>query len=184
MNPLKKPRYPSFNKTEVIPWGSVDKSFNTFITSYFKNNKTKQTVVPKQFKDCNKNIKEWISAHSLLGNPKADTFSVGLVLPVVNPITNKLNMGAISSAKVYVNRVKGINDKTIKDTRKILDELHNKYFTEADVAKESLLHILDVIDQFESKKEILTLIKKDPYIELLLEGLDESNSIIKLKSLL
>lgn len=140
--PLKRPRKPEFEGVETTPWADVPKTFEHFHKCYYKRHDWKLPKnLPEHFKDCDKVIREWISNHSMLGNPKSSTFKTGLVLPVVNPQTGKLNAGGIRAAMVFVSRVNGISDATVKETMKLLKSLYKDYFPKE---KDSKLRETDV----------------------------------------
>lgn len=145
MKPLQKPRIPSFEGTETIPWSTVDKTFEKFLESYYKRHRIKKPNVKiESFNDCDETIKQWISAHSILGNPKSDTFDTAVVLPVVNPETGKLNKNALASAKAYLSRVNGISKNTIKDTKELITKLQEDNFDKS-TGTENLIDLLLVL---------------------------------------
>lgn len=127
--PLGTPRTPKFKGTEDIPWSNVNKTFNGFVEAYYdRTGKAKPEKLPTSFSECSDDMKQWISAHSILGNPESKGFGAAIVLPVVNPMTGKLNKHAVSSATAYANRVKGVDAATIKKTKELLSKLYAKHF--------------------------------------------------------
>lgn len=126
---LTTPRTPTFDGVETISWGQVDKTFGAFVDAYYKRNHLKQPDdVPTSFAACPEDMREWISNHSVLGNPKSETFEHAVVLPVVNPHTGKLNSGGVRSANAYAGRVDGISSSTLAATKKILAKLYEDNF--------------------------------------------------------
>lgn len=149
--PLQKPRQPTFNGTETIPWKSVGRTLDDFVRAYYKHTLPGYPKVkarepwPTSFARCHEKMKKWISAHSILGNPEAESFEHALVLPVVNPDTGKLNAGGVRSANAYAGKVKGISDSTVKETKKLLTKLYEEHFAEGgteNITYEQLLAFL------------------------------------------
>lgn len=138
--PISKPRTPKFEGTEEKPaWGDVDKTFGSFLSAYYKRtNKALPKDLPGSFKECSEEIRIWMAEHSILGNPKSDSFDDGVVLPVVNPKTGKLNKGGVRSANTYAGRVKGVSDATIRRTKELLSELYDEHFKKEEPSNESL----------------------------------------------
>jgi hypothetical protein len=122
--PLTKPRMPVYKGAEDITWEDVDVTFKGFLTAYYKKSGKKETESYKQFKDCPAEIRKWMSEHSILGNPEAKTFKRGVVLPVVNPATGKLNFKGIRMARIFASRVKGITPETLEAVKKIFSKLY------------------------------------------------------------
>lgn len=87
-------RKPSFEGTETTPWSQVAKSFFKYLKEY-------KATVKEKVDGCidtavlSSKAKEWIASKSLLGHVDADTSEDLMVFPVVNPVTNKLNEGAL-----------------------------------------------------------------------------------------
>lgn len=90
-------RTPNFDGTETVSWGDVSKDMATYIRGYYKFHPDAQrpdddvATVDAMPAD----MKSWIAAKSLLGDAQADEFADLLFFPVVNPLTDKLNEGAL-----------------------------------------------------------------------------------------
>lgn len=123
------PRKPTYKGVEEIEWSSVDKTFEGFIAAFYEHHTSKKPAkkedIPSSFKDCSAEIRTWMSEHSLLGDYKSDTFDDGVILPVVNPHTGKLNTHALSSALTYCGRVKGISHNTTQEVVSMIANLRN-----------------------------------------------------------
>lgn len=156
---LKSPRLPKFNGVEEVKWDDVDKTFDGMKKAYFKRTSAKKPEEDyKSFAECPEAMREWMSEHSILGNPKGKTFREGVMLPCVNPATGKLNKNAVVLANIYTGKIKDISESLKKETKEFLGELYLKYFErdgkgEMDIDKECLTisedRMTDIIARFE-----------------------------------
>lgn len=129
INPDIKPRMPKFKGTEDTKWDDVDTTFKGFYNAYYKRTGKKMPdEVCDQFGECPIEVRTWMTEHSILGDPDAKIFKRGVVLPVVNPATGKLNSKGIHMAKIFASRIKGISKETLEATKKILKDLYDKNF--------------------------------------------------------
>jgi len=161
--PLKTPRTPNFKGTETTPWGDVDKTFDAFKKGYFKNTSAKKPEKDyTQFNECPDAMREWMSEHSMLGNPKGNTFREGVMLPVVNPSTGKLNAGGLLIANVYAGRVKGVSKETVEKTKEAIGKLYKEHFKkDVDTETTQLLNNAKVSkESFEEMYSELELVGK------------------------
>lgn len=95
---LSEARYPSFSGIEEISWGKVGKTFKDYVNGYYKHsgeNMPKGNDSPVRVKDASLKLKRWVARKTLLGDPKAETDRDLIFFPVVNPSTDKLNVGAL-----------------------------------------------------------------------------------------
>lgn len=81
-------RRPTFDGTETISWANVNRTFRAFARAAGASD-------ADNVEDLTSSQKRRISAHTLLGDAGADTFSDLVFFPVVNPGTGKLNAGAL-----------------------------------------------------------------------------------------
>jgi hypothetical protein len=144
--PLKIPRVPEYHGTEIIHWAEVDRSFHGYLEAYFKmkHQAVKKEEYSHSFASCSKEIREWISEHSVLGNPDAETFGDAVVLPIVNHHTGKLNKYGVLSALAYLGRVSGIDKRTREQTHDVLTKLYKKNFG-MDVTLEDLTTVYSLV---------------------------------------
>lgn len=182
MTILEHPRKPVYKGTESIKWSEVDKSFDAFVAEYYKHH-TKPHHLPTMFKEADLPLRNWISAHSLLGNPEATKFKYGLCLPIVNTVTGKLNKNGLYLAKIFVSKVNNISDKQVRETKAMIQELYEKEFKPTD-ARETLQAVVDILKQYNSSDGVIELIKEDPYLDYLLENVPNNEVVLKLESLL
>ena len=92
---LSEARTPSYQGTETLPWGSVDKSFGSYADAWARGTGRGTGKPPATIADANAACRAWIASKTLLGDAKADTAEDLIFFPVVNPNTNKLNAGAL-----------------------------------------------------------------------------------------
>lgn len=88
-------RKPSYNGIETTSWGNVSKSLGSYVRGYYKsygNDSPKRDVSIEKLPSA---VKSWIASKTLLGDVSADNERELIFFPVVNPITNKLNAGAL-----------------------------------------------------------------------------------------
>lgn len=96
VNVLSSARRPSYDGTEEISWADVPRTFTAYRDGFYKHTNTaKPEDVPGNVSGAPAEMKRWIAAKSLLGDPAAETWRDLLFFPVVNPGTNKLNAGAV-----------------------------------------------------------------------------------------
>lgn len=89
-------RRPSFNGTEGTSWGDVNKSLSAFISGYYSHSgANRPSEVPSNVENMPAVMKRWIASKTLLGSETATTTRDLIFFPVVNPGTNKLNIGAL-----------------------------------------------------------------------------------------
>jgi hypothetical protein len=114
-------RTPDYDGREDIPWAEVDKSLTAFSKGYQANKKLlvasddgKNTpnLVGSEIDKLSKGEKQWIASKTLLGSPQASSVEDLLFLPVVNPITNKLNIEALK--EVASGKVKSMGNSMTK----------------------------------------------------------------------
>lgn len=87
-------RTPSYDGVETSSWENVSKSLGNFYRGYLKA-KGKTSEGAPSIENLDSAAKNWIASKSLLGDPGASDFRDLLFFPVVNPSTNKLNLGAL-----------------------------------------------------------------------------------------
>lgn len=150
----REPRRPTYEGTETIPWGEVSKDFATFLKAYYARTGTATPDdPPSSTEELNDTQKSWMAAHSTNGEQDADTFEDLLVLPVVNPMTGKLNRGAIRAAKAYASRTEGIN---VSATMEMLDSLAKEFEKSQDILSKN--NDLDYqIKDIDSRKGIVEI---------------------------
>lgn len=126
---LSSPRKVEYDGTEDKDWSEVEKDFNGFLKAWYEHQGQEMpNEPPHAFNACTDDCKEWMSKHSVLGNPEAKTFAKGVKLPIKNPHTGKLNKHAVRSANAYAEKVTGVSDSTIEEVKKYLEELYDKEF--------------------------------------------------------
>ncbi len=122
MNVLQEVRTPDYKGASNSDWSSIGTDFNDFYTAWNLSAETWEELTPEERKR--------ISATSLLGNSKADTFEEGLFFPVVEPSTGKLNKGALYSVIHNGGSQAGISDKALNNARRKSYDLLNKVWNE------------------------------------------------------
>lgn len=139
IDPKIKPHTPKFKGTEEIKWDDVDTTLGGFLTAYYKRTGKKEPDKAfTQFSECPAEIRKWMSDHSLLGDPEAKEFKRGVVLPVVDPATGKLNSKGIHMAKIFASRIKGITEDVLKATKELLNALQKDNFKKEEPSVESI----------------------------------------------
>jgi hypothetical protein len=89
-------RKPSYSDVEKTSWGDVSKSLENYLEGYYKLSRAlKPEDAPKDVSEMSSAAKRWISSKTLLGDAKAKDSDNLIFFPVVNPLTNKLNEGAL-----------------------------------------------------------------------------------------
>lgn len=95
INILTTARRPTYEGTEAISWAAVDKSFGAYRDGYYAEKGNRPDDPPSRVQDAPAAMKNWIAAHTLLGEGTADNERDLIFFPVVNPKTHKLNEGAL-----------------------------------------------------------------------------------------
>lgn len=89
-------RTPSYEGLESTSWGSVTKSLEAYVKGYYKQKGIEQPD-GMDVKDLPPTVKKWVASKTLLGDASADNSRDLIFFPVVNPMTNKLNEGALKA---------------------------------------------------------------------------------------
>lgn len=186
-------RTPSFNGTEETT--GVDFSVEAFIKAYYKGDVPKEILsVGGTGKGAIRHLpvaaKRWIASKTLLGDERADTEGplIRDAFPVVNPKTNKLNLGALRGAlRVaekregtaaergkkpvdYCRRSKGSLKSVVKKVRALIKKYFPKAFREEAKMDENKLardlqlsgsaqDIARCVDEAETFKELDACVK-------------------------
>lgn len=89
-------RTPAYDGIEDVSWEKVDKSLSAYISGYYKQtNSDVDENIGNSVSTLPSVVKEWIASKTLLGDTSADNSRDLIFFPVVNPMTNKLNRGAL-----------------------------------------------------------------------------------------
>ena len=88
-------RKPHYSGTEELSWADVGKDFEDFRAAYYAAHGGSPDELPEQVQDAPAEMKSWIAAKTLLGDAGAEDFRNLAFFPVVNPVTGKLNAGAL-----------------------------------------------------------------------------------------
>jgi len=95
-NILSGARRPTYDGIEETSWADVSKTFEAYRDGYYSYTDAERPDDPvTRVEDAPAQMKQWIAARSLLGDPDADDWRNLLFFPVVNPGTNNLNAGAV-----------------------------------------------------------------------------------------
>lgn len=88
-------RRPSYSGVESISLEGVCESLGSYLKGYYKATGSAKIEGDSDVSNLTSKAKTWISSKTLLGNPKVDIADDLIFFPVVNPLTNKLNEGAL-----------------------------------------------------------------------------------------
>lgn len=100
VNILARARRPTYDGTETEPpWSDVDLTWGAFRDAFYQHTATDRPDEPPELvQDAPQDMRDWIAARTLLGDPSAETEADLIALPVVNPRTNRLNAGGLRGA--------------------------------------------------------------------------------------
>lgn len=133
LNALDTPRREfDFDDTETTPWSDVDKTLSNAI-EYLEQHT--DVDLPDETDDLNWSDlpqagRNEISQTSVLGDPNADTFDEGLVLPIINFNTNNLNGRGVRNAISRAPQLDGVSQQTSEAAQGVLRSLLEEHFTE------------------------------------------------------
>jgi len=117
-------RTPEYDGVEDTSWGDVDKSLSAYIAGYNKNGGGSEEG--STIADISAACKSWIASKSLLGEASAETADDLIFFPVVNPSSNKLNLGALRAVLSGRGAQADISSSTLDSARakaqSLLDE--------------------------------------------------------------
>ena len=124
-------RRPSFKGTEGTSWGDVSKSMSAFISGYYKySGVNRPSSVPSSLGDMPGPMKTWVSSKTLLGSAAAATLRDLIFFPVVNPGTNKLNLGALRAVLGGRGAAADISPGALNSARSMARGLLDSQFAE------------------------------------------------------
>ncbi len=118
-------RRPSFDGVEDTPWQRP--SWEDFVAGYFQHTAAEPEgdTIPR-VAEAPAAMKRWAANKSLLGDENADTFDELVVLPVVNPRTNRLNLSAVRNAIARAPQLSNVSRQAIQSAqemgRRLLEE--------------------------------------------------------------
>ena len=121
-NANASPRTPEFDGLEPSSrdeWSEVDLTFEAFRDAYATDNPDAST-----WTDLSASDRTAISARSMNGEPEANTFAEGVVLPVVHPSNDSLHEGGLLSALSRAPQTEGINSNESQSRIRSLLEEH------------------------------------------------------------
>ena len=176
-------RKPSYSGVEDTSWGDVDKSLTAFYRGYAKATGKPSSPVPS-IEEMSSSAKSWIASKSLLGDSSASDFRDLVFFPVVNPSTNKLNLGALravlSGRGSQANISESARTSAQNKAKKMLEENTKVEAVESEPCKKEEVKGEEVMKKI-TMADIFA--NKDDYCPELLEelsGLNESrNDMIK-----
>ncbi len=91
-----KARTPAYDGVESASWSSISKSLKAYLKGYSKHTgKSGEVDSSLSINDIPLAAKKWIASKSLLGDSVGKNSRDLIFFPVVNPMTNKLNEGAL-----------------------------------------------------------------------------------------
>lgn len=108
-------RTPKFDGVESLSWGDVDKSLSAYIAGYNKNGGGSEDG--SSVADLSAACKSWIASKTLLGEASAETVDDLIFFPVVNPNTDKLNLGALRAVLSGRGSQADIPESTLESAR-------------------------------------------------------------------
>lgn len=182
-----EPRTPEYDGTEDKDWDVIDLDLEDFVVGFYKHTDEETPEnYPDDVSELSQAAKNWISSKSLLGNADAEMFDDLVVLPVVNPDTDKLNKSGLESARSTVAMVDGISEDTIEKTKNKIDNLLQKEFNEGGNEMENY-KVFETEAKFDEFKNSLTTgyVKADEVlakfndIDLEGEDLDSIVNVVK-----
>ena len=97
-NAVKKARRPAYDGIEEVSWEDAPKTFDAYRDAFYEHTGAEKPETPlTRIADAPQSMRDWIASKSLLGDPDAEDFDNLAFFPVVNPLTNKLNAGAVKA---------------------------------------------------------------------------------------
>jgi hypothetical protein len=123
-NLLDEARTPTYEETETSSWAEVAKTLDNFLSAV-------EGVTPDdvdEVGDLTDEQRQTLSAHTLLGDPDADTFQEVTYFPVVNPSTGDLNEGALEAVLSGRGAQADISEEQLESARRVARNLLNQEF--------------------------------------------------------
>lgn len=122
---LSQARTPKYTGTETSSWSAP--SFSTYVKYLHPG---APGTGPRSVSQCSSDLKQLISAHSLLGDPNASNLRDLAFFPCVNPATGKLNEKALRAIISGRGSSADIDSKALESAQDMARRLLNSEFGE------------------------------------------------------
>lgn len=165
---LNQVRTPNYSGTETSPsWGEIDglTTLNAWIDSYFEHSgdaPEERDDLANEWGELPQQARTWIANRSLLGDANADSWGEGLVLPVVNPNSDNLNLSGLRAARQRASQVSGITETLVNQVMNRTETLAEEEFDhEFEEGAEN-----NMFKEFETEEDFNNFLEEEGYVKV------------------
>lgn len=116
-----------FSGTEETPWADVSKDLAAFVAAYGTEDEEGASV-----EDLSSETRTAIAARTILGEATAETTEDLISVPVVNPGTDNLNLGALNAAAAAAGGARGADLPDPEGIQATVDSLREEHFPDGE----------------------------------------------------